>query len=163
MNEATQIPVRGKKKAKTEPVMTRAARRSTDQRSGTGQDAIGRIWQMSTIQVDFQLPQRFDLEYQGPDGTRSARSRSTGLCSGSIERFFAVLLEHYAGAFPAWLAPVTVVGIPVADQHIGHLQGVVDLLRSQGFAQKWTPAPTGCPRRSAMPEAEGPIHADRRR
>jgi threonyl-tRNA synthetase len=95
-------------------------------------DAIGRTWQMSTIQVDFQLPQRFDLEYQGPEGTRERPIMIHRALFGSIERFFAVLLEHYAGAFPPWLAPVTVVGIPVADHHIEYLQAVVERLRKAG-------------------------------
>jgi threonyl-tRNA synthetase len=95
-------------------------------------DAIGRTWQMSTIQVDFQLPQRFDLEYQGPEGTRERPIMIHRALFGSIERFFAVLLEHYAGAFPPWLAPVTVVGIPVADQHIDYLRDVVQRLHQAG-------------------------------
>ncbi len=95
-------------------------------------DAIGRTWQMSTIQVDFQLPQRFDLEYQGPDGARERPIMIHRALFGSIERFFAVLLEHYAGAFPPWLAPVTVVGIPVADQHAEYLQQAVQRLRAAG-------------------------------
>jgi threonyl-tRNA synthetase len=97
------------------------------------QDAIGRTWQMSTIQVDFQLPQRFDLEYQAADGTRQRPVMIHRALFGSIERFFAVLLEHYAGAFPPWLAPVQVVGIPIADEHIAYLDGVIDRLRAQGI------------------------------
>ena len=96
-------------------------------------DAIGRTWQMSTIQVDFQLPQRFDLEYQGPEGTRERPIMIHRALFGSIERFFAVLLEHYAGAFPPWLAPVTVVGIPVSDDHVEYLQDVVARLRAAGI------------------------------
>lgn len=96
-------------------------------------DAIGRTWQMSTIQVDFQLPQRFDLEYQGADGNRERPIMIHRALFGSIERFFAVLLEHYAGAFPPWLAPVTVVGIPVADHHVEYLQQAVAKLRAQGI------------------------------
>ncbi|MEZ5186261.1 MAG: threonine--tRNA ligase [Candidatus Nanopelagicales bacterium] len=96
-------------------------------------DAIGRTWQMSTIQVDFQLPQRFDLEYQGSDGGRERPIMIHRALFGSIERFFAVLLEHYAGAFPPWLAPVTVMGIPVADQHIEYLQDAVEQLRAAGI------------------------------
>ena len=95
-------------------------------------DAIGRTWQMSTIQVDFQLPQRFDLEYQSSDGTRERPIMIHRALFGSIERFFAVLLEHYAGAFPPWLAPVQVVGIPITDDHVGHLQQVADKLAAQG-------------------------------
>lgn len=95
-------------------------------------DAIGRTWQMSTIQVDFQLPQRFDLEYQGADGNRSRPVMIHRALFGSIERFFAVLLEHYAGAFPAWLAPVQVIGIPITDAHIPYLQEVAAKLRAKG-------------------------------
>jgi len=95
-------------------------------------DAIGRTWQMSTIQVDFQLPQRFDLEYTADDGTRQRPVMIHRALFGSIERFFAVLLEHYAGAFPAWLSPVQVVAIPIADEHIGYLEGVVAQLRGHG-------------------------------
>ncbi|MCF2529012.1 threonine--tRNA ligase [Yinghuangia soli] len=96
-------------------------------------DAIGRTWQMSTIQVDFQLPQRFELEYQGADGNRSRPVMIHRALFGSIERFFAVLLEHYAGAFPAWLAPVQVVGIPITDAHIPYLQEVAAKLRAKGI------------------------------
>jgi threonyl-tRNA synthetase len=96
-------------------------------------DAIGRSWQMSTIQVDYNLPERFDLEYQAADGIRQRPIMIHRALFGSIERFFAVLLEHYAGAFPPWLAPLQVVAIPVADAHIDYLQGVVDLLRAQGI------------------------------
>ena len=95
-------------------------------------DAIGRTWQMSTIQVDFNLPERFDLEYQAADGTRQRPVMIHRALFGSIERFFAVLLEHYAGAFPPWLAPVQVVGIPVTDAHIGYLESVAARLREQG-------------------------------
>ncbi|MHB1067599.1 MAG: His/Gly/Thr/Pro-type tRNA ligase C-terminal domain-containing protein, partial [Candidatus Nanopelagicales bacterium] len=95
-------------------------------------DAIGRTWQMSTIQVDFQTPQRFDLEYQGPDGTRHRPVMIHRALFGSIERFFAVLLEHYAGAFPPWLAPVQVVAIPVTDAHDEYLGSVAARLREQG-------------------------------
>ena len=96
-------------------------------------DAIGRTWQMSTIQLDFQMPQRFDLEFTAPDGSRQQPIMIHRALFGSIERFFAVLLEHYAGAFPAWLAPVQVVGIPIADDHIPYLQEVVAQLRSHGI------------------------------
>ena len=80
-------------------------------------DAIGRTWQMSTIQVDFQLPQRFDLHYIGADNERHRPIMIHRALFGSVERFFAVLLEHYAGAFPTWLAPVQVAVLPVADRH----------------------------------------------
>ena len=95
-------------------------------------DAIGRTWQMSTIQVDFQLPQRFELEFQAADGTRQRPVMIHRALFGSVERFFAVLLEHYAGAFPAWLAPVQVVGIPVHSDYDGYLQDVGTRLRAKG-------------------------------
>ena len=95
-------------------------------------DAIGRTWQMSTIQVDFNLPERFDLQYQAADGTRQRPVMIHRALFGSIERFFAVLLEHYAGAFPPWLAPVQVVCIPVTDDHVPYLQQVADRLREKG-------------------------------
>ncbi|WP_157156060.1 threonine--tRNA ligase [Diaminobutyricimonas sp. LJ205] len=95
-------------------------------------DAIGRTWQMSTIQLDFNLPERFDLEYTAADGTRQRPVMIHRALFGSIERFFGVLTEHYAGAFPAWLSPVQVVGIPVSEQHNDYLQGVIDRLRAEG-------------------------------
>ncbi len=96
-------------------------------------DAIGRSWQMSTIQVDFNLPERFDLEYQAADGSRQRPVMIHRALFGSIERFFGVLLEHYAGAFPAWLAPVQVVGIPITSEHDGYLQDVAAQLREEGI------------------------------
>ena len=96
-------------------------------------DAIGRTWQMSTIQVDFQLPQRFDLEYQSSEGTRDRPIMIHRALFGSIERFFAVLLEHYAGAFPPWLAPVQVIGIPITDDHNPYLEQVAERLRARGI------------------------------
>ncbi|MFP5219961.1 MAG: threonine--tRNA ligase [Actinomycetes bacterium] len=95
-------------------------------------DAIGRTWQMSTIQVDFQLPRLFELEYQAADGTRQRPVMIHRALFGSVERFFAVLLEHYAGAFPAWLAPVQVVGIPVHSDYDGYLLDVAARLRAAG-------------------------------
>ncbi|GAA4665531.1 threonine--tRNA ligase [Streptomyces chumphonensis] len=85
-------------------------------------DALGRSWQMSTIQVDFQQPKRFELEYTAADGSRQRPVMIHRALFGSIERFFAVLLEHYAGAFPAWLAPVQAVGIPIGDGHVPYLE-----------------------------------------
>ncbi len=95
-------------------------------------DALGRSWQMSTIQVDFNFPERFELEYTAPDGTRQRPVMIHRALFGSIERFFGILTEHYAGAFPAWLAPVQVVGIPVADEHVSYLEGVAAQLKSHG-------------------------------
>ncbi len=96
-------------------------------------DALGRTWQMSTIQLDFNLPERFELEYTAPDGTRQRPVMIHRALFGSIERFFAVLTEHYAGAFPAWLAPVQVLAVPVAEPFEGYLDDVVNQLRSHGI------------------------------
>jgi threonyl-tRNA synthetase len=93
-------------------------------------DALGRSWQMSTLQVDFNMPDRFELEYTASDGSRQRPVLIHRALFGSIERFFGILTEHYAGAFPAWLAPVQVVGIPVADEHIGYLEDVAAQLKS---------------------------------
>ncbi|HEY0259783.1 MAG TPA: threonine--tRNA ligase, partial [Lacisediminihabitans sp.] len=95
-------------------------------------DAIGRTWQLSTVQLDFNQPERFELEYTAADGTRQRPVMIHRALLGSIERFFAILLEHYAGAFPVWLSPVQVVGIPVADEYGDYLDGVIDQLRSRG-------------------------------
>jgi threonyl-tRNA synthetase len=96
-------------------------------------DAIGRTWQMSTIQVDFQLPQRFELEYAASDGTRARPVMIHRALFGSIERFFGVLTEHYSGAFPPWLAPVQVMAIPVADAFTDYLGDVVKALKAAGI------------------------------
>jgi threonyl-tRNA synthetase len=96
-------------------------------------DAIGRTWQMSTIQVDFQLPQRFELEFAAADGSRQRPVMIHRALFGSIERFFGVLTEHYAGAFPPWLAPVQVVAIPVADTFTDYLHDVVKQMKSAGI------------------------------
>ncbi|HEV7823852.1 MAG TPA: threonine--tRNA ligase [Mycobacteriales bacterium] len=96
-------------------------------------DAIGRTWQMSTIQVDLNLPELFDLEYQAADGTRQRPVMIHRALFGSIERFFGVLTEHYAGAFPPWLAPVQVVAIPITDEHVPYLADVAAQLREQGI------------------------------
>ncbi|MGW4119426.1 threonine--tRNA ligase [Nocardia sp. NPDC004711] len=96
-------------------------------------DALGRTWQMSTIQLDFNLPERFELEYTGSDGGKHRPVMIHRALFGSIERFFGVLTEHYAGAFPAWLAPVQVVGIPVAETFVEHLDGVIERLRDNGI------------------------------
>jgi threonyl-tRNA synthetase len=96
-------------------------------------DAIGRTWQMSTIQLDFNLPELFDLEYTAADGSRQRPVMIHRALFGSIERFFAVLLEHYAGAFPAWLAPVQAVGIPIADEHVPYLRELAARLRAEGI------------------------------
>ncbi|HET6532300.1 MAG TPA: threonine--tRNA ligase [Actinoplanes sp.] len=96
-------------------------------------DAIGRTWQMSTIQYDFNQPARFGLEYQAADGSRQEPVMIHSAKFGSIERFFGVLVEHYAGAFPAWLAPVQAVGIPIREDHAGYLSSFVDRLRRAGI------------------------------
>ncbi|MGW6621145.1 threonine--tRNA ligase [Nocardia sp. NPDC055002] len=95
-------------------------------------DALGRTWQMSTVQLDFNLPDRFDLEYTASDGTKQRPVMIHRALFGSIERFFGVLTEHYAGAFPAWLSPVQVVGIPVAENFAPHLDSVIERLRDAG-------------------------------
>jgi threonyl-tRNA synthetase len=96
-------------------------------------DAIGRTWQMSTIQVDFQLPQRFELEYSATDGTRQRPVMIHRALFGSIERFFGVLTEHYSGAFPPWLAPVQVTAIPVAEAFADYLASVVNEFKTAGI------------------------------
>jgi threonyl-tRNA synthetase len=95
-------------------------------------DAIGRTWQLSTVQLDFNQPERFELEYTAADGSRQQPVMIHRALLGSIERFFAILLEHYAGAFPIWLAPVQVVGIPIAEQYEEYLAEVVSRLKKQG-------------------------------
>jgi threonyl-tRNA synthetase len=95
-------------------------------------DAIGRTWQMSTIQLDFNQPDRFELEYTGPDGQKHRPVMIHRALLGSVERFFAILLEHYAGDFPLWLAPSQVVGVPVAEQYGDYLDDVIAQLRAAG-------------------------------
>ncbi|WP_405734031.1 threonine--tRNA ligase [Streptomyces sp. NBC_01537] len=96
-------------------------------------DAIGRSWQMSTIQVDFQQPKRFELEYTSADGSKQRPVMIHRALFGSIERFFAVLLEHYAGAFPVWLAPVQATGIPIGDAHVSYLQDFAAEAKAKGL------------------------------
>ena len=96
-------------------------------------DAIGRTWQMSTIQLDFNQNKRFELEYTASDGSRQTPMMIHRALFGSIERFFGVLTEHYAGAFPAWLSPVQVVGIPITADQVEHLQDVEKALRAKGI------------------------------
>jgi len=96
-------------------------------------DAIGRSWQISTIQVDFQQPKRFELQYAAADGSRQQPVMIHCALFGSIERFIGVLVEHYAGAFPPWLAPVQVVGIPIAERHVDYLYEVASRLRAHGI------------------------------
>lgn len=95
-------------------------------------DAIGRTWQLSTVQLDFNQPELFDLEYTAPDGTRQQPVMIHRALLGSIERFFAILLEHYAGAFPVWLSPVQVIGIPVSEQYEDFLWDVLAQLKTAG-------------------------------
>jgi threonyl-tRNA synthetase len=95
-------------------------------------DALGRVWQLSTVQVDVNLPERFGLEFTDRDGSRKRPIMIHRALMGSIERFFAILLEHYAGAFPVWLSPVQVVGIPVADEYADYLGGVIARLMGEG-------------------------------
>ena len=128
-------------------------------------DAIGRTWQMSTIQVDFNLPERFDLEYQGADGTRHRPVMIHRALFGSIERFFAVLLEHYAGAFPPWLAPVQVVGIPITDAHVAvPARRSPRKLRAQGIRVEVDASDDRMQKKIRNAQKQKvPVHADRRR
>ena len=103
-------------------------------------DAIGRTWQMSTIQVDFQLPQKFDLHYIGSDGDRHRPIMIHRALFGSVERFFGVLVEHYAGAFPTWLAPVQVKVLPVADAHVDYAHQLAAELKGHGFRTEVVPS-----------------------
>jgi threonyl-tRNA synthetase len=96
-------------------------------------DAIGRRWQLSTLQVDLQMPGRFGIEYQSSDGTRQRPYMIHRALFGSIERFFGILVEHYAGAFPPWFAPVQAVGIPISDAHVPYLEKIAASLREQGI------------------------------
>ena len=127
-------------------------------------DAIGRTWQMSTIQLDFNLPERFELEYTAADGSRQRPVMIHRALFGSIERFIGVLTEHYAGAFPPWLAPVQVVAIPVAERHVDHLHEVAAAAAGGGRPGRGRrlrrPDAEEDPQRAA---AEGAVHADRRR
>ena len=133
-NEATDALRKAAEKQKLELVMDPGGAAFYGPKiSVQAKDAIGRTWQMSTIQVDFQLPQRFDLEYQSSDGTRQQPVMIHRALFGSIERFFGVLTEHYAGAFPPWLAPVQVRAIPVADAFTPYLEGVVTKMRKAGI------------------------------
>ncbi|MGO1435160.1 MAG: His/Gly/Thr/Pro-type tRNA ligase C-terminal domain-containing protein, partial [Canibacter sp.] len=95
-------------------------------------DAIGRTWQLSTVQLDFNQPELFELEYAAADGTRKRPVMIHRALLGSVERFFAILLEHYAGAFPVWLSPVQAVGIPVAEEYVTYLDDVIAKLRTRG-------------------------------
>ena len=103
-------------------------------------DAIGRAWQLSTIQLDFNLPDRFDLEYVAADGERKQPVMIHRALMGSIERFFGVLIEHYAGNFPAWLAPVQVKILPVAEAHGEYASTVLEKLKASGFRAEIDPA-----------------------
>jgi threonyl-tRNA synthetase len=103
-------------------------------------DAIGRRWQVSTIQVDFQLPQRFEMEYVGADNARHRPYMIHRALFGSVERFFGILVEHYAGAFPTWMAPVQVQVLPVRDDHEAYSSSVIGTLREAGFRAEGSPA-----------------------
>jgi threonyl-tRNA synthetase len=99
-------------------------------------DALGRLWQLSTVQFDFNMPERFDLEYIGADGERHRPFMVHRALFGSMERFFGVLIEHYAGAFPLWLAPVQIGLVPISEKHLDYAQGVQSQLESAGFRVK---------------------------
>ena len=127
-------------------------------------DAIGRRWQLSTLQVDFQEPGRFGIEYQAADGTRQRPYMIHRALFGSIERFFGILLEHYAGAFPPWLAPVQVTGIPIADAHVPYLQDVAARLREHGIRVEVDAGDDRMQKKIRHgAAAEGAVHAARRR
>ena len=96
-------------------------------------DSLGRTWQCGTIQLDFQMPQRFDLEYAGPDGEKHRPVMIHRVVLGSIERFIGVITEHFAGAFPTWLAPVQVKLLPIADRHLDYLHRVQQALEEKGI------------------------------
>jgi threonyl-tRNA synthetase len=96
-------------------------------------DAIGRPWQLSTVQFDFNLPKRFELEYVGEDGNRHTPLMVHRALWGSVERFFGVLIEHYAGAFPVWLAPVQAAVLPLSEKFMDYARSVTDQLKSAGF------------------------------
>jgi threonyl-tRNA synthetase len=95
-------------------------------------DAIGRLWQLSTVQFDFNLPARFNLEYVAEDGTRKQPVMVHRALFGSVERFFGVLIEHFAGAFPVWLSPVQVALIPISEKHVDYANKVADQLKAAG-------------------------------
>ncbi len=128
-------------------------------------DAIGRTWQLSTIQVDFQLPQRFGMQYVGADNERHRPIMIHRALFGAVERFFAILLEHYAGAFPAWLAPVQVAVLPVADRHAPYALRIADRLRADGLPGGRARCALRLARRAHPPreERQGPVRARRRR
>jgi threonyl-tRNA synthetase len=117
-------------------------------------DAIGRTWQMSTIQVDFQLPSRFDLEYSASEGGRARPVMIHRALFGSIERFFGVLTEHYAGAFPPWLAPVQVVAIPVAEAFNDYLGEVVTKLKACGVRAQLDDSDDRMPKKIRVAQSE---------
>lgn len=97
------------------------------------QDSIGRTWQCGTIQLDFQLPQRFEMEYTGADGEKHRPIMIHRVAFGSIERFIGILIEHFAGAFPTWLAPVQVKVLPISDKHMEYGRKVLDELNAAGI------------------------------
>ena len=101
------------------------------------EDAIGRIWQLGTIQLDFNLPERFELEYTGDDNLKHRPIMIHRALFGSIERFFGVLIEHYAGAFPLWLAPVQVAVLPITDRINEYAESIVTELKNAGFRVEW--------------------------
>lgn len=100
----------------------------------TAKDALDRSWQLATIQLDFNLPERFDLEYTAPDGQPTRPVMLHRAILGSVERFLSVLIEHYAGAFPTWLAPVQAVVIPIADRHLDYAYQVKQSLQNVSFS-----------------------------
>ena len=128
------------------------------------EDCLGRTWQCGTIQLDYQMPERFDLEYTGADGEKHRPIMIHRVLFGSIERFIGILTEHFAGAFPMWLAPVQVKVIPVSEKHMDYAKGVYQKLFDAGLrveldernGEDWLQDP-------GSPVGEGPLHADCRR
>ncbi len=127
-------------------------------------DAIGRTWQLSTVQVDPNLPERFELEYTDRDGQKKRPIMIHRALFGSIERFFAILLEHYAGAFPVWLSPVQVVGIPVAEEYADYLGEVIDQLKAEGVRAELDHSDDRMQKKIRTHTTQKvPLHADRGR
>ena len=114
-------------------------------------DCLGRTWQCGTIQLDFQMPERFELEYTGEDGEKHRPVMIHRTCLGSIERFIGILIEHYAGAFPTWLAPVQVKILPITDRHLDYCRQLAEEYKEHGSGSKWTSGMKRSATRSGKP------------
>ncbi len=127
-------------------------------------DAIGRLWQLSTVQFDFTLPRRFGLEYIAEDGKAHQPLMVHRALYGSVERFFGILIEHYAGAFPVWLAPVQAIVLPITDRQTEYARGLHEAIRCRRHPRhRRRPQRKGQPQDSRSAVAEDPVHAGRRR